>query len=358
MMKKLSIALPLLLLSLTVVEAQTVEVSTLTKTDVYSTPDEWIQKDRNYIFCDTFGHAWYELGKMEALHSVSPIEIQGLSDLSDSLNSLDQTFFNNSRPDRLAMAGMKKEGIAQRINAGLRKKFGLGSPKPTFDLRSPNDILAYAFLLKTLKFETPFLDMGDLRLEGGFNVESFGIAFDAGKDLVKLGRQVRVLRGNSIRGVQLLPKDFSETQESILVLNVYDLLEEETLDSVIQKAFVGMDRGEPELFSSYDAGSTLKVPVVDFDLRRNYSEIIGKSIVGSPYLIAKATQDIQFKLNKEGAALKSEARILIAKGSGGPRHLSFRPPFLIVLLNESSGERKYEFAAWIGNEELLAKAEQ
>ena len=97
----------------------------------------------------------------------------------------------------------------------------------------------------------------------------------------------------------------------------------------------------------------LYVPVLNFDVLREYSELYkhairtaNKKLDGTS--IVFAGQSVRFRLDERGAVLKSEA---IAAGGLTARDLVFDKPFLILLKRHKA--RNPYFALWVGNAELL-----
>ena len=69
--------------------------------------------------------------------------------------------------------------------------------------------------------------------------------------------------------------------------------------------------------------------------------------------IVLAMQSIRFRLDENGAVLKSEAAVKVAdKPLKKPRQLIFDKPFLILL--ERHGAEQAYIALWVDNPELLA----
>ena len=99
---------------------------------------------------------------------------------------------------------------------------------------------------------------------------------------------------------------------------------------------------------------TLRIPNVVFHINHEFAELQGvDKIITNPgefqgLHIEKAFQSIQFRLDKSGAVIISEAYEYPA---AAPRHFIVDRPFLIVMKRRSTDEPY--FAAWIDNAELL-----
>jgi hypothetical protein len=98
----------------------------------------------------------------------------------------------------------------------------------------------------------------------------------------------------------------------------------------------------------------LDVPVLNFDILREYSELYGRPMEASNEQmngtdIMIALQSIRFRLDETGAVLKSEARVTYK--SIAPRCFIFDKPFLIILKLRQAANPY--FALWVANPELL-----
>lgn len=110
------------------------------------------------------------------------------------------------------------------------------------------------------------------------------------------------------------------------------------------------------------AGDILQVPKFNFDVRREFTEILGRRLRVSNLKVARdlrvieAVQDIRFQMNESGVTLRSEAAGHFGCGVDPlpqpPTHvLIFDKPFL-VLLKRRTANQPY-FAMWVENADLL-----
>jgi serine protease inhibitor len=124
----------------------------------------------------------------------------------------------------------------------------------------------------------------------------------------------------------------------------------ETVDSVFKR--IGQGRK-----ANLEENDTIQIPKLDFDVLREYQEIIGRGVLNkglTDYYISKAIQSIRFKLNEKGALLKSEAAMAMigmSMETKRPKCLVFNQPFLLCL-KEKTGKYPY-FVMWVDNAELL-----
>jgi hypothetical protein len=102
----------------------------------------------------------------------------------------------------------------------------------------------------------------------------------------------------------------------------------------------------------------LRIPDVLCKLRHDYRELLGKNIGNAGFesmIICEAMQTIDFKLNRAGALLKSEARLGGRSARGVvemPREFYFDKPFLIYVKKRQPDAKPF-FVMWVDNAELM-----
>jgi hypothetical protein len=246
---------------------------------------------------------------------------------------------------------------------------------------TPQDILAYAYLEKSLPFDIE-LDLYDrpLIFSDQAAVQSFGIyKGDAATD------QVVILNYRDpddfilqLRGLPQIAKDIEEgfipegpriTDEIILAKVAPQATLRETIEVVSRRIrevararrtghydWSEQRRTAPRLDS--DLKETVQIPKINLNITHEYSEIVGKSLLNAGferYFVARAVQATRFKLDEKGADLSSEGfmNISLSIHEEEPRRFVFDKPFLLFLREENDNEPY--LAIWIGNSELLAK---
>jgi hypothetical protein len=108
-----------------------------------------------------------------------------------------------------------------------------------------------------------------------------------------------------------------------------------------------------EHLHKFGPNDVLLVPNIFWKIFHHFSELEGKSFGNrrfKGYLLAEASQMIQFKLDRSGAELKSEAKMVAAPT---PSHYLFNKPFLIYM--KKRGAEHPFFVMWVDNVELLSK---
>ena len=105
---------------------------------------------------------------------------------------------------------------------------------------------------------------------------------------------------------------------------------------------------------SFGKRDELKIPIIDFKKEREFPELCNKPIKNSDYMIMKAIETVQFKMNESGVKLKSEAGMMVALTCAPsyrdePRYFYFNNRYVIFLQEKD----KPYFAMKIEDAKLL-----
>ena len=331
-------------------KVEPVDSKDLPNTIITSHLEEKVIPGKNLIYCSTFQLAWNEL-RDEIIKE--DIRLTDEPSMVKVLNKKMTTKADISEDCYVATAGFGGDGILERINEALRLKFKHEAPTVEVQLR-PDSILAYAFLLKDLKFATPFESLkAPIRFRSAsrtVRVRAFGIREYRPRQQrhAKMGRQVSILAYEYRTDECVVSLASKSPRDEIILARVKP---GGTLLETIRSAQKMIEDGRPDSLHSHD---TLQIPKLDFDVRHSYAELINKFLLNkgfTSYWIARARQDIRFRLNEKGAMLKSKAEIEVE--SAQERWLIFDSPFL-VYLREKQGEYPY-LAIWVDNPEILLK---
>ena len=109
-------------------------------------------------------------------------------------------------------------------------------------------------------------------------------------------------------------------------------------------------------------GDILKIPKMNYNIRRKYNELMAKKLIvknpeiAQDLIVMSAEQSIRFQMDEEGVKLKSESTTTFGCSKSAPepqpQHIMiFDKPFLVLLKN-SKADTPY-FAMWVSNPELL-----
>lgn len=317
---------------------------------VTSHMEEPIKGDKSIIYCSTFQLAWNELKDniIKGDIKLSGSEPEMVKYLNKSLS----TKKDISGKDYVAMVGFGKDDIVKKINDELKSKFKDQAPTVAEQLEK-DDIFAYAFLYKNLKFENEF---EKLKRAISFNgstgakeVKGFGIREYKDSDRAsKVAEQVTIVDYKNEDDFIIKLKSNSPKDEIILA----KLKPEQSLLETIKAVEERTKTSKVAYISGHD---TLQIPCFDFNINHNYNELLKKPLQNSgfqDYEIVKASQNILFKFNETGATLKSEAGIKGTKSAPAVHHsLIFNKPFLLML-KEKDAAYPY-FAIWVQNTEVL-----
>ena len=327
-----------------------VDSSKLKNTVITAVAETKIPGGTNMIFCSTFQMAWSCLADDIVKGA---IELAGAPGYVETLNSFTSQKSLVKPASCVFMAGFGKTGIIERINKSLAEKFGPKAPKVTEALK-PEDVIAYAYLFKELKFVKDFEALKDPVDFGNIKLDAFGIRFfnPASETHRELSRQVDILYYGK-DGFIIRFNSSSPDEEIILSTIAPDESLAATFKTVAQKIAGSEAR-------KLGADDRLRIPKIGFDLIHSYAGLIGKNLLNKgfeKYIIAKALQAIKFSFNEKGATLTSEARIKMTKtampGPSESKDLTARPPF-IIYLKEKAAQSPY-FMMNIADEELLVK---
>ena len=387
--------------------------------DTIVTPhlEQRIDPGKNVLWCATFQLAWNELIRFNG----GPVQLRSEPAMVRVLNRGRNIDFKLDRASYVARAGVVGDGVIRTIRQELGERFaGDAVPRllPSEGDLPPIAVVLYSYMLKCLPFRWTFTPMGSVTFEtetggghGGHGagtaageVKSFGIhqyiADDSGER--NQGSQVRVIwhrfRLNKAQDdwdqqfvIELLT--VSETDRMILA----KVTPGENLASTVQQVLERMktpNRVKPEGFDDsewtrrlFDPNAelsddekkrivgelqsatskvsgllpleNLEIPVVDFDLTKQYRALLGRVVVsanprldGMPFMEAK--QRVRFRLDEKGARLESE--FFGSLFGGTLRGFYFDRPFLIMLIR--NGAATPYFALWVGNTELLVPAKK
>lgn len=335
----------------------------LQQTEVSPSLDFALRLDKNLIYSATFQITWNQLAD-EIIKS--PI---ALVDNLPIVQKLNKRLFEKgdiSANYYLAMVGFGHEGIIEQIKHNLRNRFNR-EPGIDFKVVSPNDILSYSYLEKSIPFDTNF-DVFDepLTFSDNIPVQSFGIIKgDAATDQVQIldysNNDDFVLKLCSPmfqywdakrKGIEYQPKI---TDEIIIAKIAPKSTLLETVEYVIHRIKTSEQRNS---MLDSNVQEVLQIPKIDFDILRQYSEIEGLLFANQNfqhYCITQALQAIKFRLDETGAKLSSAGFTHLTFGASEQiRKFIFDKPFLIYFREKQA---RYPYlAVWINNSELFIKA--
>jgi hypothetical protein len=330
----------------------------LKQTVILPTLDTPMPKGKNVIWCSSFQLAWNQL-KDNVIGE--PVKLIGAEEIAGRLNLAKQSLADIPDESCYAAAGLVKDGIVEKIQMEMAKRFP-SELQPDFNDVSPKvAIIAYSYLTANVKFKIPYFEN---RKEFIFRdskgnqtpVTSFGIRPEDHDAYQKLRKQVEVLyyshspESSNLREYAIdLCKDTKPNQIVLAVIEPKETLEQ-TLEYLNDK-IVGFTK--EEFFHKFGINDVLLVPNIFWKITHRFKELEGKTLGNIDYInfyIGLALQMIQFRLDRSGAELKSEAKLYV---ESLPNHFVFDRPFLIYI--KKRGAEQPFFVMWIDNAELLSK---
>ena len=311
------------------------------------------QPGKNLLWCATFQLAWDELSGILK----GPVQLKDEPEMAAVLNARLVTKGDLDDASYVARAGFGKDRIVEAIREELNRKFsGAAAPLLVPDPQSlrPQDIVAYAYLVKNLTFRIPLLHENEINVHFmGTPVRTYGLWWEEGiknkwRDLTQ---EISILDYQSNEDFVLELIAGQEMDRLILSRLAPGATLQETITRVTGRISVAKPTG-------LEIEEEFMAPCLNFDLSRNFYEIIGKPIVNpnfDEYFIKSARQNIRFTLDENGAVLKSEASLGAASAPPKkPRRFILDGPFLILMMRK--GAKMPYFALWVENPELLVPA--
>jgi hypothetical protein len=329
----------------------------LQQTVVVPTLDSPIPEGKSAVWCVSFQLAWNRLKEDLARE---PIQLTNAQPLADRLNAAHHSE-NDLAPDAVyAAAGVAKDGVVERIRAEMASKFPR-TPSPQFDV-PPDGAVAYAYLEASARYDYPFFENDEPFLftdSAGKQtaIGSFGIREKDDYAYNQLREQVEILyaprgalwREQEIPEFIVDPCKTSQPYQIVLALVNRKPTLADTLAEVEQKIAA---QPAPERLRQRD---TLLVPNIAWNVSHRFNELEGKDkqflnpALQGLYLDT-ALQTIRFRLDRSGAELASEAKMIV-KPSASFFHVN--RPFL-VYMKKRGGTQPF-FVMWVDNAELLQK---
>jgi hypothetical protein len=329
----------------------------LRNTAIVPTLDSPISEGKSAVWCGSIQLAWNDLKSNLA---GGPVRVAGAEVVAGRLNASPFTDRDLSPGTYYAAAGLVRDGILDKIRADMARQFP-DAPAPRLD--GSDVAVAYAYLQASVPFRLPYYE-DRLTFRGADGretaVRAFGIRKQEEWGATELRDQVGVLFADGRRdedGWQPteyavdLCRDSSPDQVVVAMI-----LRQPTLGEMIAEVKRRTMTGEKAIHShEFGKADHLLVPAMAWRVEHRFAELEGpqRRLSGGTLdglYIDRALQVVQFRLDKSGADLKSEAGMSM---KGLPRHFHFDRPYLITMARRGA-EHPY-FAMWVDNDELMAR---
>jgi len=330
-------------------------------TDVIPSPTMPIVPDRNLVYCATFELAWDNARGLLGHGPGGNVELSGSPEMAEKLNGHSFDRRNLSRDSYVAFAGLGTEAAREELREEIERKFAGAVPRLLNEIAGDRRVLIYAYLLKSLPFETAFDSLEKPLLfqagDGQASVASFGFEkLDTHNTRgMELRTQVTILDyvANDDFVVRLSP---AGGRDEIVLAKVPPSA---TLDETITTVQERISHPAPQhTVREIMPTEPLIVPKLTIGVERHFSELTDREIAGTDLYVALAAQVIRFRLDEIGAVLESEAAVIGENGSDPPppgqRKFIFDGPFLMYLI-ERNASQPY-FAMWVANPEVMEES--
>jgi hypothetical protein len=327
--------------------------ATLKKTVIVPALDTPIPLGKSAIWCGSFQMAWnqfkQDLTREPILLARGIATAKRLNDAPQSANDLPADSW-------YAAAGTGADGIVERIQREMAVRFP-SVPTPQFTLPKGPYALAYAYLETAMRYGIPFLQNPDkLEFHGGDGeataVESFGLPFKGEEHTHAMVDQVVLIYQRGGEFAINLSKNSKPFYAVVASMPRPSTLAEAIEHVQAQAALVA-----PRSVQQLNHEDHLLVPEMCWRLNHHFAELEGDGLLNKRfegYLVQEASQMIEFRIDRYGVELKSEARFMTSKGPRPtPRSFVFDGPFLLYL---TKLDAKWPFfVMWVDNAELLRR---
>jgi len=294
---------------------------------------------KNILYCPTFEISWTNL--RESLFEGEDIKIKPSPDylkhLNDSKVKLEE--FNSSHS--LAYSGIVSQAIADSLNKIRNRQFYQIETDFSDYIGS---LISYACIDLKLKYKTDF-EIMHYPLDFDSNrVKSFGIKYNP-YDHKEIGKQVSVI-------------DYKNEDDFVVELKLNDtdyelylakVPSKENIHEIYNQVNLRIETGirDTLVFNDY-----LQIPIIDFDLKRIYSELMNKNFKNkccNDLYFNSVYQSIKLRMDEKGVDMVSES---LEEVFCVPKHfMIFNKPYMILI-------RKLDtdlpiFIGWIENSEFM-----
>jgi hypothetical protein len=327
-----------------------------------STLDAPLDRQTNVAWCASFLAAWKTLEEDVAK---KPPSLRQSPDVALALNRAPDPRPHIPKNSLYVAAGWDREGITRRIIEDLAQKFPAKAP-PTFPGLVPGSFVAYAYLEADVKFALPyFQNRYPLVFTDGegviTEVSSFGIRSRDQSSYRELRKQPKVLfvawdeEWRVTEYIVDLDRTSRPNQIVVALVDPKPTLAD-TMKSVQDKIDVARKKRKKSTEEVYDIlfpNDILLVPDMVWRITHHFAELEGQEFANTKLKgmgISVAQKEIDFRLDRSGAELKSEAHIVVPCG---PTRYVFDRPFLLYM--KKRGADMPYFVMWVENAELLTE---
>lgn len=310
------------------------DAKTLSHTRIVPTLSAPIVPGTNLIWCATFQCAWRSLSEVLG-GSVCPASSNAL------VVQLNQSFLPANVQgdlDYSIQVGTVADGVLNRIPLPEEERARLHGLQ-ALDVGSSGDAwVVHAGMSVHLPFQWAFDRFDDRLSFGDVEVEAFGIDQYTADQKKEWHTAQQIAIYDAVDEDNIIIELITRRQDHHLYLAKVPPME--TLEQTIRSVQERVSRSQPEKLKE---AANVFIPLLNFDLHNNFNELPAS-------VFSLARQNIRFRLDERGAALKSDAWL---RYKCWGKSLIFDKPFLLMIQYEDC-EVPY-FALWVDNAEILVK---
>lgn len=311
--------------------------------DIVPTMQDEISADS--LWCCTFQLAWndlkYDLAKQDIIFDEKVTEAENLNKSEFNTNMISDDYYYKKY-------GMMNKELKTEIENGIKDKFGeTSSILNDFKWEDGNTdkYFLYAMLKRKFEFYYEFDNLEKSTFGNDYkNVSYFGIN-EKTKEEVK--SQVDILYYNS-KDDFAIKINTKQNDEVILCKGNNGKTFKEIYDKIKNAKYDGNKK--------LNSNETLKIPNIEFKEKKQFEKLQNKEFsfsTGEKYYIEQAIQTIEFKLDKKGGEVKSEAGMGIVKSAAltqeEPEKREFNLDDTFTLFLRENGRDMPYFAAIISD---------
>lgn len=335
----------------------------LARTQIVPTLDTPIEPGKNVVWCATFVAGWKQLQQNVVK---GPVQVSGAEEVCARLNAAADPSQYLPPEVYYATAGTEDKGILQTIKKDMAAKFP-NHQVPEFDDIIPGSFVTYSYLEVRLPFPNPYFENRQplpFKDSSGTTtpIRTFGIRKEDGDRYGELRNQARLLMAKwpdteGAGRMDLPPAAFAvdlcgDSYPCQIIVACVERKENLTATLADLDAAIGEYSREHGEALSLGGNDILLVPDMFWRFLHHFSELEGHVIESAPIQgqeITVSVQEIQFRLDRSGAELWSEAHQYWR--SSGLGHYICDRPFLVIM--KKRGQETPFFVMWVDNAELL-----
>ncbi len=335
--------------------------SDLGRTEIVAAFESPMPAGHNVVWCSAFQVAWDMLA--EDVFD-GPIGLEGAEAVAGLLNRSRASEADLAPESYFAAAGRATEGLVESIDREMAARFPDAAP-PDF-VADENNFLAYAYLSVAIGFAHPYFDEPHGLIfrdsAGGLaEVAAFGVGPDDDDGRAARAQVEPLFYGEGDDGSVEFAVDLGgDSRYRIVAARVAPRgTLADTCDYVAARA---SEHPQSGAYRTLGEDETLSMPAISWRIVHRFGDLENRPFLNDGFRrhgIADAVQMIEFRLDREGVVLRSEAEIQTYTGieaaAPGRREFIFDRPFLLYVALRSA--ENPVFAVWIDNEELLVASE-